>query len=115
VGIEPQASNDAGNLFTGIGAPDADEQITMLLQRPDLWIERIVSTGQCSPPGFWYDQDTMEWVIVLCGAAELAFADEPVPRRLGPGDWLAIAPHRRHRVVWTDPDQQTIWLAVHVR
>ena len=82
------------------------------MQRPGLRIERIVSTGQCSPPDFWYDQPEGEWVIVLQGAARLRFADENEARTLQAGDFIDIAPHRRHRVDWTDPTQTTVWLAV---
>jgi len=74
-------------------------------------IERIVSHGQASPPGFWYDQDEAEFVVLLAGAARLRFADGEVVA-LGPGDWLDIAPHHRHRVEWTQPDAPTVWLAV---
>ena len=83
-----------------------------LLQRPGLVIERIVSSGQASPPGFWYDQPQAEWVLLLQGEALLRFADEDEARRLRPGDWLDIVAHRRHRVEWTAPDRLTIWLAV---
>ena len=76
-------------------------------------IERIVSTGQASPPGFWYDQDWAEWVLVLSGAAGLEFEGEAAPRRLGPGDCVLIPAHARHRVAWTDAHQPTVWLAVH--
>jgi len=72
---------------------------------------RIVSRGEASPDGFWYDQDEAEFVLVLSGAARLRFADGGV-LSLGPGDWVDIAPHRRHRVDWTDPAQPTVWLAV---
>ena len=68
--------------------------------------------GQASPAGFWYDQDEAEWVLVLAGAARLRFADESLDRVLAPGDWVDIAPHRRHRVEWTDPATPTVWLAV---
>lgn len=103
-----------GNLFDGL-APGAgmDEQVEDLLQSGAMRVERIVSTGQASPPGFWYDQQQAEWVVLLSGAAELRFEDEPEPRRLGPGDWINIAPHRRHRVDWTDPDHPSVWLAIH--
>ena len=84
-----------------------------LLSRDGVRIERIVSLGQASPPGFWYDQAQGEWVLLLSGAALLRFADEAEPRRLRPGDILDIAPNRRHRVEWTDPAQPTVWLAVH--
>lgn len=88
------------------------ELVDTLLSRPGLRIERIISTGQASPPDFWYDQTEGEWVLLLAGAARLRFADEAEPRHLRPGDWLDIAPHRRHRVDWTHPHDATVWLAV---
>jgi cupin 2 domain-containing protein len=84
----------------------------MLLTLPGVRIERIVSQGQPSPPGFWYDQEEGEWVLLLAGTARVRFADETDARLLSPGDWLEIAPHRRHRVDWTEPAGVTIWLAV---
>jgi cupin 2 domain-containing protein len=94
--------------------PDAStaEATAALVARPGLRIERIVSFGQASPPGFWYDQDEAEWVLLLSGAARLCFEDELEAQLLGPGDWIEIAAHRRHRVDWTDPAQPTVWLAV---
>ncbi|WP_281985202.1 cupin domain-containing protein [Azonexus hydrophilus] len=101
------------NLFAGLpSAALADEQLATILQRPGLRIERIVSTGQASPPDFWYDQDEGEWVVVLQGEAKLRFADEADARHLRAGDFIDIAAHRRHRVDWTAPDQATVWLAV---
>ncbi len=100
------------NLFSPLPEARAAEAVDALLTRPGLRIERIVSQGQASPPGFWYDQAEGEWVILLAGAAGLRFADEAEARLLGPGDWLDIAPHRRHRVDWTDPAAPTIWLAI---
>ena len=102
------------NIFADLPRSTAEsEQFLELLGRPGLRIERIVSSGQCSPPGFWYDQPDGEWVLLLAGAARLRFADEAEARDLAPGDFLDIAPHRRHRVEWTLPGQPTIWLAVH--
>jgi cupin 2 domain-containing protein len=97
--------------------PDANntEIHETLLRTPGVRIERIVSLGQASPEGFWYDQDEAEWVLLLAGAARLLFADEETVRQLQPGDWLHIAAHRRHRVEWTDPTQPTIWFAVFCR
>jgi cupin 2 domain-containing protein len=94
--------------------PDASvaEVTELLLARPGLRIERIVSFGQASPPEFWCDQAEAEWVVLLAGAARLRFAEEPEARLLRPGDCLDIAPHRRHRVEWTDPATPTVWLAV---
>jgi len=102
------------NLFDELPAgPQAAEQFAELLQRPGLRIERIVSTGQASPPGFWYDQADGEWVVVLAGEARLRFADKTDACHLRAGDFVDIAPHRRHRVDWTPDDQTTVWLAIH--
>jgi cupin 2 domain-containing protein len=103
------------NLLSPLPAAEAAEQVDALLTWPGLRIERIVSRGQASPPGFWYDQTEAEWVMVLAGAARLRFADETEVRVLGPGDWVDIAPHRRHRVEWTDPTVATVWLAIFYR
>ncbi len=104
------------NLFMqDLGVVDAPQQETFenLLCQPDIRIERIVSTGQFSPPGFWYDQPHGEWVVVLKASAGLLFENEPAPRILHPGDFVNIPAHCRHRVAWTDPTMPTIWLAVH--
>jgi cupin 2 domain-containing protein len=103
------------NLFSPLPEARAAETVELLLARPGLRLERIVSFGQASPPGFWYDQPEGEWVLLLKGAALLRFADEAAPRRLLPGDVVEIAPHRRHRVEWTDPEQPTVWLAAFYR
>jgi len=100
------------NLLADLPDAAAAEIAERLLMRPGLRIERIVSLGQTSPPGFWYDQPESEWILLLAGAARLRFADEPEPRLLSTGDCLDIAPRRRHRVDWTDPDRPTVWLAV---
>lgn len=31
-----------------------------------------------------------------------------------PGDWAVLPAHCRHRVAWTAPDRETVWLAVHL-
>ncbi len=107
--------NEAGsgfNLFDPLSDASTAEAVDVLLSRPGVRIERIVSLGQASPPGFWYDQDEHEWVLLLAGAACLRFKDEPEARKLAPGNCVDIEPHRRHRVDWTDPEAPTIWLAV---
>lgn len=103
------------NIFADLPAALADEQFTTLLSAPNLRIERIVSTGQASPPGHWYDQDEHEWVLVLAGSASLLFEGEAAPRVMRAGDHATIPAHVRHRVEWTDPTQPTVWLAVHHR
>lgn len=102
------------HIFASIPALTAtNEQFTELLTRPGLKIERIVSTGQCSPPDFWYDQPGGEWVLLIQGEAKLQFFDEPESRHLKAGDFLDIPARKKHRVEWTAPDQTTIWLAIH--
>ena len=103
----------SANLFAELPADAAAEQVVELLSRPGVRIERIVSSGQASPAGFWYDQPQAEWVVVLSGEARLRFEDDPHPRTLRRGDFVDIAAHRRHRVEWTHPDEPTVWLAVH--
>jgi cupin 2 domain-containing protein len=100
------------NLLAGIPTDLSKELFEPLLEADDLRIERIVSHGQASPPGFWYDQDRHEWVVVLRGEARLRFeGDDPVLMKAG--DFVNIPAHKRHRVDWTTPDEPTIWLAVH--
>ena len=102
------------NLFAELPAAALqNEQFTQLLEHPGLRIERIISTGQSSPPDFWYDQPGGEWVLVIQGEAKLHFADEPEARHLKAGDFVEIIPQRQHRVDWTPADQITIWLAIH--
>ena len=104
---------DNGNLFAGIPNSLPHEQIDALLSTPHVRIERIVSQGHSSPPGFWYDQDKPEWVIVVAGSAAVLFEGEAAARTLMRGDYLHIPAHARHRVEWTDKDAPTIWIAVH--
>jgi cupin 2 domain-containing protein len=108
-------SGQGGNLLASLPAGLAAEQTIELLASDNVRIERIVSTGQASPPGFWYDQDWAEWVAVLAGSAGLLIEGEAEPRILRAGDYLLIPAHRRHRVAWTDPERPTVWLAVHFR
>ena len=103
----------AGNLFAEVPHESAHEQITTLLAASNVRIERIVSCGQASPAGFWYDQAQPEWVILLAGAARLRFEGEAAARTLTRGEFIHIPAHVRHRVEWTDDTQPTIWLAVH--
>jgi len=103
-----------GNILADIVPNPAREIFTTLLAEPGVSIERIVSAGQASPPGFWYEQAYGEWVLLLAGAAALEFEGEAQPRRLGPGDYVWIPPRRRHRVAWTEAGRATVWLAVHI-
>lgn len=104
-----------GNLLAEVPASLAGEELRALLTTPELRIERIVSTGQASPPGFWYDQDWAEWVLVVAGQAGLLIEGEVGPRVLEPGSYVHLPAHCRHRVEWTSTEMPTVWLAVHHR
>ncbi|MDD3651853.1 MAG: cupin domain-containing protein [Immundisolibacter sp.] len=103
------------NVFADLPtAPLAAERVDALLNRPGLRVERIVSTGQASPPGFWYDQADHEWVLLLEGAARLTL-DTPAGLRevrLTAGDWLELPAHCRHRVEATQAEPPTVWLTI---
>ncbi|UXY15989.1 cupin domain-containing protein [Chitiniphilus purpureus] len=98
------------NLFAAIPAGLGEEWIETMAAGPGVRVERIVSTGQVSPEGFWYDQAQAEWVVVLEGEARLRFADMAHDLTLGVGDHVLIAPGRRHQVTYTA--DRTVWLAV---
>lgn len=89
-----------------------EELFETLVRTDAVHIERIVSRGHVTPADQWYDQDRNEWVLLLQGAARIAF-DDGRERSLAPGEWIDIPAHDRHRVAWTDPEQDTVWLAVH--
>jgi cupin 2 domain-containing protein len=103
------------NLFTGLAHDSREEKILALLSAPNVRIDRIVSNGQGSPPGFWWDQEWAEWVVLLTGGAGILFEGETTAHELRPGDYLHIPAHVRHRIEWTHKEQPTIWLAVHFR
>ncbi|HIZ83266.1 MAG TPA: cupin domain-containing protein [Firmicutes bacterium] len=88
----------------------ADEITEVLMQTDTCRVERILSWGQTSPDGFWYDQDEDEWVVLLQGEAELDFGHERV--RLQTGQSYMIPAHARHRVTYTSAQPPCIWLCV---
>ena len=103
----------AGNLRRRLPSqPLPDEVVDLLVERPGLRIERIVSTGQATPEGQWYDQDTDEWVLLVEGSARLRIEGEQADRELSEGDWILLPAHCRHRVTWTRAEPATVWLAV---
>ena len=110
-GLRPRLRR--GNLFAALPARQAEEQIDLLVDEAGLRIERIVSTGQASPSGFWYDQPDDEFVVLLTGSARLRFEKGDLTLDLVPGDWVEIPARVRHRVESTQADPPTVWLAVH--
>jgi len=100
------------NIFESIPKDIEDEFTELLTQNKNIRIERIVSRGHTSPASGWYDQKDNEWVIVLKGAAIIAFENDDEVK-LESGDHLNIPAHTRHKVMWTDPEAETVWLAVY--
>ncbi|WP_094510922.1 Nif11 domain/cupin domain-containing protein [Synechococcus sp. MW101C3] len=109
------AAPGADNLLASTCPPPGEERLDLLLDTPDLRLERIHSCAWSTPAGQWQSQALEEWVLVLRGGARLAFADETTSRELVAGDTLRIAPGRAHRVETTDPAPGTLWLALHWR
>jgi len=112
---DPAPAPRFGRLPDGPPAPAAGgESFATLLAGPGgARVERIASRAHADPPDRWYDQDGDEFVLLVAGHARLAFADG-AERALAPGDWVVIPARCRHRVAWTDPEAETLWLAVHM-
>lgn len=102
-----------GSLLEGIPNELSEELFETICSTNNVTIERIVSRGHASPEGFWYDQEKAEFVLVVRGSAGLQFENENDIVVLKAGEYLNIGAHLRHRVEWTDPACETIWLAVH--
>ena len=100
------------NIFENIPVDLHSEVFDSLVEANGVRIERIISRGHASPESGWYDQPRDEWVMVLRGKAIIAFEDKS-PVTLREGDYINIKAHEKHRVQWTDPGVETVWLAVH--
>ena len=94
--------------------PDSlDEEICEILAKSwNVRVERIISKGHTSPESGWYDQEQDEWVLVLKGNAVISFEDE-AETHLSEGDYINIPAGMKHKVSWTNPETETIWLAIH--
>ena len=108
------------NLLCEVPEKLPEELFETICESDNVRIERIVSTGHSSPPGFWYDQEEHEWILLLRGEARLVFvakknsATEEVVH-LRAGDCYNIPARLRHRVGWTSNSEPTVWLAVFYR
>jgi cupin 2 domain-containing protein len=106
---------DIKNIFSGIKNRSPEEIFETIIRTNQFKIERIISGGQSTNKGKWYDQDEDEWVILLRGSASLLFKSSNKEIIMKPGDYVNIPAHQKHRVEWTDANEETIWLAVHYR
>ena len=103
------------NLLADVPRTLPAELVEELFRTPGARLERIVSRGHRTPDGEWYDQEWDEWVVVLSGSATLRIEGEPAVIALAAGDSLFLPARVRHRVEWTDPAVNTVWLALHSR
>jgi cupin 2 domain-containing protein len=90
------------------------EQFESIESGQNIRIERIISTGQTTPVGQWYDQDADEWVVLLQGDAEISFEKGSLVR-LRAGDYLMISAHQKHRVEYTSIEPPCIWLGMRIK
>jgi cupin 2 domain-containing protein len=100
------------NLFDAIPDDLPEELTETLLTCREVRVERIVSRGHFSPPGFWFDQEENEWILLLSGSAVISYDGSSREVTLKPGDYLNIPAHTRHRVERTDLEGETVWLAI---
>ena len=90
--------------------PD-EEEVIALIHSQNLRVERIVSTGQITPEGQWYDQDEDEWVVLIQGEAVLEY-ESGEQLQLSAGDHTFLPAHCLHRVPYTSQHPPCIWIAV---
>jgi cupin 2 domain-containing protein len=111
--VDRMMANAADNIFANLLPSLPEEVFQDIIHGEKFRLERIISFGQATPAGQWYDQEQHEWVVLLSGASGLRFEGEEGLRVLSPGDFVNIPAHKRHRVEWTDEKQHTLWLALH--
>ncbi len=100
------------NIFRDATENSKDEFFEVLLNNSSFKMERIISQGHVSPENFWYDQGKNEFVLLISGNAKILFEND-FNLELMPGDYFIIPAHKKHRVVFTQPDEKTIWLTLH--
>jgi len=98
------------NIFKNIPKEISEEIFEEIFSNDIIRIERIISKGQSSPTDFWYEQQENEFVILLKGKATISINENKI--QLNSGDYINIPAKVKHRVEWTDPNNETIWLAV---
>ncbi|MCW8935739.1 MAG: cupin domain-containing protein [Gammaproteobacteria bacterium] len=101
----------SGNLYASIPANLDNELFELIINNENIKIERIISKGHKSPETGWYDQVHNEWVMLLKGTAIVTFEDRELT--MSPGAYVNIPAHTRHKVNCTNPEEETIWLAIH--
>ena len=101
------------NIYSQIPVELQEELFEEIAHGGSFKLQRIISKGHSTPEGEWYDQEMDEWAVLLKGSAGVLIEGETQVVTLKPGDYLHLPAHQRHRVEWTHPDTQTVWLALH--
>ena len=103
---------EVDNLYKSIPENLEQEVFELLVESENVKIERIISKGHTSPDSGWYNQKQNEWVVVLKGEAIISFENgEEINLKVG--SYVNIPAHTKHKVKWTNPKVETVWLAVH--
>jgi cupin 2 domain-containing protein len=102
------------NILDNYKIESKDELFDVLFKNDNVIIERIISYGNITPDGEWYDQSKDEWVILLEGNAKIVFEDNSIIE-LNKGDYLHLPAHKKHRVSYTSIEPNCIWLAFHFK
>jgi cupin 2 domain-containing protein len=95
-----------GRLRPATEAPATGEWTGAITSVAGAAVSQILS-GTLSGPAD-YDQEHDEWALVVTGGAVLVVEGERL--ELGPGDWVVLPAHVRHRLAETRPG--TSWVTV---
>jgi len=101
------------NIFKNLPGDKSEEIFEDIIVKSGFKLERIVSNGQSTAEGQWYDQKRDEWIVLLSGAAELLFEGDSETLKMTPGDYILIPAGKKHRVVSTDSTKTSVWIALH--
>ncbi|MFN2268600.1 MAG: cupin domain-containing protein, partial [Desulfonatronovibrio sp.] len=102
-----------GNIYENLPRADYQEHFEDIHKSKVVRIERIISLGQATPEGEWYDQDWDEWVVLLKGQAGILIYGQEKVKELSPGDYIFLSSGLKHRVEWTSVNEPCVWLAIH--
>ena len=103
---------EKGDIFAEIPNSLHEELFEVIVNKGSTRIERIVSKGHSSPKNFWYKQKEDEFVILLSGSATILFKESGKEEFLEPGDYLIIPAFVEHKVISTNPHEESVWLAL---
>lgn len=91
-----------------------EEIFIKLCSSPEVYIEKIISTGQSTPENQWLEDKRAEWVILLKGNAGIKFFDSG-EFHLREGDYFFIPAFTKHQVTYTSSEPECVWLAVYIK